>query len=136
MTSQGLHRGVVLAGPDDPGGKTRAACLPVPAIVETLPAFRSTARMAWFSVSATKSVSPFRNIPCGRLKRGLLEIAVVEALFAAADRDRVLSIQVGLDDPVMAGIGDEEPFAGGIGEDLARVQQRALGGAFHLGREH
>ena len=40
-----------------------AACSPVPAIVLTVFAVRSTLRSRWFSVSATYSVSPVRASP-------------------------------------------------------------------------
>ncbi len=66
------------------------------------------------------------------VERCLLEVAVLEALLAAADRDRVFAIQAGLDDPVVTGISDEEPLAGCVGDDLTRVEQRAGDRAFHF----
>ena len=99
----------------------------MPAIVVTLPAFKSTARMAWFSVSATKSVSPSQEDPLRAVEPSLLVVAVVEALFAAADRDRIACHR----GPVwtirlwpVSVMKSRLPV--GVGEDLARVQQRAV----------
>ncbi len=49
--SHGLFRLVVLPGPVRRA--SLCVCWPVPATVVTVFAFRSTARIAWFSVSAT-----------------------------------------------------------------------------------
>src|SRR5204862_5034188 len=77
--AQGLLSSVVAGGPTNrlggpatgaPGtqpGKGLDACSPVPAIVFTVFALRSTFRSMWFSLSATYSVSPFSAHPCGWL---------------------------------------------------------------------
>ena len=59
------------------------------------------------------------------VERRLLEIAIVKAFFTAADRDRVGAIEVGLNDPIMAGIGDEQSLAGRRRRPLFRETRAA-----------
>ena len=65
--------------------------------------------------------------PLRAVERGLVEVAVDQA------RRSPVPIDVGclpsrsvIDDPVVAGVGDEQPLARRVGEDLAGEEQRAV----------
>src|SRR5208337_4702364 len=69
------------------------------------------------------------------VETGLLITTIDESLSARADRDRRFAIQVGHDDPVVSGVGDEQPFPDRVGQNLARIEERTLGGTVVLGRK-
>src|SRR5208337_5627278 len=50
-------------------------------------------------------------------------------------RDRRFAVQVGHDDPVVSGVGDEQSFPDQVGQNLARIEERTLGGTVVLGRK-
>ena len=101
------------------------AWLPMPAIVVTVLLLEiDGADRVIFGVGDVQRLAVQAH-PLGTIERRPVEAAVVKPFVAAADRDRLGPVEVGLDDPVMAGIGDEQALAGRVGEHLAR--DRAAG---------
>lgn len=104
--SHGELRGTCMAGPS---GFKSCACLPVPASADTRWALRSAARIAWFSVSAIKSVWPSaeRASPCGWWNCDSAS-AVLEADRALADHLLHFAVEIRDEHAVMVRIADEE----------------------------
>ena len=71
----------------------------------------------------------------GPVEPGLVKAAVGQSLLPRADHHGRLSLEVGLDDPVVAGVRDEQAIAGAVGDDLAGIEQGAGRSALRLGRE-
>ena len=59
--------------------------------------------------------------------------AVGKVLGAGADYRRRAAVQVGDDDAVVVGVGDEQSVAGAVGEDFAGERQGGIGGGIGIG---
>ena len=112
------------AGP--PCGDGSRSCSPVPAIVLTVWAFRSSARMqVVLAVGDVERVAAAAAMPCGSSNWALSNApSFLPGVPGAGDGD-LLAVQVRDDDAVVRAVGDEQPLALRVGEHLAGEEQRA-----------
>ena len=124
--SHGLLRALVLAAPTYRSSGLRAAWEPVPEIVLTVLGLQIDGPdRVVLGVGDVEGLSSEAH-SLRPVEAGLLIAAVDEPLATRADLDRRFAVQVGHDDPVVSGVGDEQSVPCPIGQDLSRIEQRAV----------